>query len=304
MSSPDGFQLLVPTAWKVLGAGAVPTSPNKDMAEGSLQSSPASVAELIAAGTEPAGTLFRAQGVSGTAETGVAVGIYDTGSPDSLKLLSQAVSQAAPSAEVKPIAIAETEGLRVMSPPGGSPVGTERIVSDYWVPVPRASGTVALVRFWRRGPGSSDDVAALHERMAGSFGFMFPAYWSGPNRPFALKMYAAPAPDAPAEEDGWRLAGWRLANVFHTAMLPAAKAAALSQAGARRVDRVMILAVFLAWLGALFGLVAFEGGPLLAGGMALMGSLGAARKYRWRAVVGLAVVLAAILGVALGIDSR
>lgn len=175
---------------------------------------------------------------------------------------------------------------------------------DLWVPVPETDGQVVLVRFWRRGRDSGDlYIAFRRDYMAGSFGLMYPVFFSAAvHRPFWLERAEPPAGDGSVEGDGrWRLAGCRLGTIFHTKGLAKDEAAFLSAGGARRVDRLAVFLVFVAWLVAMFTLVGFALGPLLGGSMAFLGSISFIRKYTWRATVGLAVILAGLLGIGLAV---
>lgn len=55
----DMLVVLVPATWKVPGAGPMPTTPNKDNAEGRVEPVPADVEELVSAGTALPGACLK-----------------------------------------------------------------------------------------------------------------------------------------------------------------------------------------------------------------------------------------------------
>ncbi|MGH9041160.1 MAG: hypothetical protein ACRDZ3_13120 [Acidimicrobiia bacterium] len=300
-TAPDGFHIAVPTGWEIPGAGAIPTTANKNLREGGLQGAKATVAGLIAGEAEPVGALFRTSGPTGNgAELGVAVGIFDVGHPVTVDSLRQEISEAEPASLVEEVAITRLTGLK-MTPPLDADPNSRRVVSDYWVPVPHRPEQVAMVRFWGRG-APDDETTAVEDFMIGAFSLILPAHWSGVQRPAALHAYK-PAQEGTSTDRAWRLGGWRLGQVFETAPLLDTVATSFSRANARPRDVGVVFLVFAAWLVAVLILVGFQNGTLIAGTAAALGAAGIARKSGKRAAIGLAVVLVGLLALGLALDS-
>jgi hypothetical protein len=51
-SAPDEFSIVMPASWKVPGAQAAPTMPNKERSDGSLRATAATVGEIATGGAE------------------------------------------------------------------------------------------------------------------------------------------------------------------------------------------------------------------------------------------------------------
>jgi hypothetical protein len=226
------------------------------------------------------------------------IGTYDPGLAGSLDDLSKAISKAAPAAaDVKPVVMAEADAIRVNWPFSEHQPGVPAPVLDLWVPVPKPDHQFVVARFWRDGSGSGSEATNKLEYMASSFSLIAPTFFAGINRRAALSYYEAPA--AAEAKEGWRLGGVRLGTAFHTKLVPESRLGVYTtQAGSRKRDRAVLLAQFVVWLALLIGLVGWETPLVLAGAGCYLGATAAA-KSGWKAWVGLAVVLVALLAVGL-----
>lgn len=300
MNVPDGFQLLVPANWKVAEGAAAPTTRNRNNREGKLQGVRTTFDELLSSRSNVPAAAFRAEGMTESGlQAGVVIGVYETGMQGSSAAIRRALSEATPTRELAELTVAMTTA--VQSTFSDAAASASRKFAEYWVPVPKDPQAITLLRFWQDGQDAGE-FATLHDRMAGSFGFMYPSFWSGLNGSAARTLYRPPRPDEMPGEPAWRLAGVRLGAPFHTAVLSANRADAYREAGARRIDNVAILVVFVVWITAMLKLVGFGDAVFLAGGTAFMASIKFARRHRWRAAAGLTVILATLLGVSLWFD--
>jgi hypothetical protein len=300
MKERDGYQLLVPADWEIPGAGLCPTTPNEDCSEGLLVGQAARVSDLVTAGLDLPGQVFRSHGRSEGERSGVVIGAYAPGLVGSLDDLSQAISKAAPAAaEVQSVVVAEADAVRVNWPVSQRQPGTPAPVFDLWVPVPKPDHQFVVARFWRDGSGSGSEATEKLEYMASSFSLIAPTFFAGINRRVALSYYEAPA--AGEAKEGWRLGGVRLGTIFHTKLVPESRLGAYTQAGSRKRDRAVLLAEFVVWLVLIIGLVGWKTPLVLAGAGCYLGATAAA-KSSWKAWAGLAVVLVALLAIGLASD--
>jgi len=300
MKERDGFQVLVPADWDIPGAGQCPTTPNDGFSEGLLAGQAASVAELVTAGLDLPGQVFRSHGWLEGERSGVVIGAYALGLTGSLDDLSKAISNAAPaSAEVRSVVVAEADAVRVDWPASQRKAGLPAPVFDLWVPVPKPDDQLVVARFWQAGSDSGSKAAEKLEYMASSFGLIAPTFFAGINRRVALGYYEAPGADE--ANQGWRLGGVRLGTVFHTKLVPASRLGAYTQTASRKRDRAVLLAEFVVWLMLVIGLVGWKTPLVLAGSGCYLGATAAA-KSSWKAWVGLAVILGALLAIGLASD--
>ena len=305
--APDGFSIVIPASWKVPGAQAAPTMPNKKRSERSLRATASTVPEIATSGAEVPSPLFRATAPDDT--SGVTIGVYDVGIDIDVGSLRQAICKALPDpAAITEVAVSRVTGLEVVRPAVPTSDGAGWLFAmDVWVEVPSIPGWVAVLRFWRARTAWDDEAAALEQFMVSSFLFLLPGQFRGRFNRWTIRRgrYFEP-PDradlsAPAE-DGRRAAGWRLGVVFHTAQLDEKKLMFFTFTG-RPADEVLGLAVAAAWMVFVFAVLArhSEG----AGEWALYGGTGPitawARGLRRgrRSVFGLLATLAATAGVGL-----
>src|ERR1051325_7164214 len=178
--------VLVPATWKVPGAGPVPTTPNKDYAEGRVEPVPADVEELLSAGSMLPGALFEAEGENGAGgRIGVRVGVYDTGGKDPIAAVKEAVTRLMPPAALKPTNVAGADAVRTLQRMDGDPPDGGSVVCDYWARIRAGTRTeptsFILIRCWRAGPARSDEEE-LFDDVAGSYLSGGPASFTGPLR--------------------------------------------------------------------------------------------------------------------------
>lgn len=298
MKERDGYALLVPADWDVPGAVPINATPNEGFAEGLLVGTSASVAALVAAGVDLPGPVFLAHGTSDEGvRSGVVIGVYDPDVGGSLDQLSEALAKAAPpGAEVRRLVVAEADAVRLDWPPPEASGGTPSGMFDLWVPVPEASHLFVVARFWREGSGNSDGAAQRLEYISGTFYLIAPTFFRGVSGRVAPALYGPP-PTGEVQE-GWRVAGSRLASVFHTKVVPPSRLGAYSQGGSRKRDRAVLLAEFVVWLGLVIGLVGFETPLVLAGTGSYLGATAIADSTL-KAPIGLGAVFVALLVVGL-----
>lgn len=299
MKERDCYQLLVPAKWEIPGAGPFDDTSNEDLSQGTLRAEPASVLELVGAGTELPGPVFRAHGPADSGgRSGVMIGVYDLGLGDSLEALAEALSKTVPpDATVEPVVSASADALRVNWPVREIDAGTPSVVFDLWVPIPKPGHQFVVLRFWRDGGGSGESVDHQLEYMASSFDMIAPGTYSeGPLRRLVPMVYAPP--EADEDKDGWRLAGNRLGSIFHTKVVPTSRLGAYVQGVSRKRDRAVLLVEFVVWLALIIGLAGWNTPLLLAGAGCYLGATAAA-KSGWKAWVGLGVALVALLAVGL-----
>jgi hypothetical protein len=299
-TTPDGFRMEVPVAWAIEGAGAVPTTPNRDGLEGALEGRSAKISEIVV-GTELPVPLFRASGVtkSGT-KTGLSVGVYDLGSAVTVSTLNQQLVGAELGLSVKPQVFAGDNGLWVtQSNATPDSTGKTRVSCEYWASIPHLPTQVVVARFWNDDTGDDPELSSLQRRIADSFAFLFPASFSGGQRPFTLSLYAPSDPDDKTQ-DGWRLAGWRLGEPYRSKVLTANQAAAASHVP-RQTEIRMVALAYVPWVIAILALVGIDEGKgiLILGTLSALGAIASAQKLKWRAAAALAVVLVVLLGVGL-----
>jgi hypothetical protein len=294
----DMIAVLVPATWNIPGAGPIPTTRNKGYAEGRLQPVPADVGELVIAGMKLPGSLFEAEGTNGAGgHVGVRVGIYDTGGPNPVALVREAVARLTPNVVVSPTHLVTGKGLRTLQRWDDEPVVGGSVICDYWVGVKerinKEPTSFVVLRLWRTGPAGLDEEE-LFDDVAGSFLVGGGASFAGPLRPTTVRTHAPPPASEVAEPNRFRYAGWRLGKVYRSKMISAQRAELATEGGARPRDGLLLLAVFFSWLAATLVLVGV-GGELLLGGMTMVGTLPMLRKQGLKAVIGLAVFLGCLL---------
>jgi hypothetical protein len=293
----DMVTVLVPATWKVPGAGPMPTTRNKDNAEGRVEPVHADVGELVSAGTMLPGALFEAEGENGAGgRVGVRVGVYDTGGKDPIVAVQEAVTRLMPPAALNRTNVAGADAVRTLQRAEGDPVHGGSVICDYWARIRAGTRTeptsFILLRCWRVGPASSNEEE-LFDDVAGSFTAGGPASFTGPARALIVRKMVPPAVEV-VEPGRFRFAGWRLGTVFHTKMVSPEEAGIITEKGIPPREGLLLLAVFFAWLAATLALVGV-GGELLLGGMTTAGMLPQLRKHGLKAVIGLAVFLGGLL---------
>jgi hypothetical protein len=298
----DMVAILVPATWVVPGAGPVPTTRNKDFVEGRLEPVPIDVSELATAGMKLPGSLFEAEGTNGRGgHIGVRVGIYDTGGPNPLSLVQDAADRLTPNASVDPTQLITGRGLRTLQRWDDEQINGGAVICDYWAGIKSGVGkeptSFVLIRLWRTGPASPGEEE-LFDDVAGSFLIGGGASFSGPLRLTTVRTSEPPPEGEVAEPNRFRYAGWRLGQVYHSKMISAEQAELLTEGSARPRDGLLLLGVFLVWLIAIVAFVGV-GSELLLGGATMAGTLPQLRKHGLKAVLTMAVVLAALL--ALGV---
>jgi hypothetical protein len=263
--------------------------PNKNLAAGYLEALPADVGELVSADGKLPGALFGAEGVNKAGGcVGVRVGVYDFGGGDPITLVKESVARLTPNAAVSPTTVSGRQGVRALqqaSGAGGS------VICDYWARIRGTSTSLILLRFWRTGPGSSDDEE-LFDNVAGSVIYDDGGSFSGPARPLTLRRYAPPDSEV-VEPDRFRYIGWRLGKVFHTKMISATENPLMTGMGSLR-DTALLVAVLLPWVVATLVLVGV-GPVLLLGGLSAAGTMPQLRSHGLKAVLTLAAVLVGLL---------
>ena len=287
----DTIAVLVPATWSVPGARAIPTTQNKDNAEGRVEPVLTDVEALLSAGVKLPGGLFEAEGTNEVGgQLGVRVGVYDTGGGDPFSLVREAAARITPSVNVGSTNILGAEALRIHRRPDDGTGNTDSLVCDYWARMRAGRRTepnlFLLLRFWRTGPGSPGDEEVF-EDIAGSFLAGGPAAFAGPMRPGTLRMYAPPESET-AEPGRFRYAGWRLGTVFHSKMISAKQAEFMTELGVKVSEGFMLLALFLAWLAATVAMVGM--GPILLLGTATTAGAWLQLRSRGLAAVGLLAV--------------
>ena len=294
----DLVTVLVPATWKVPGAGSMPTTPNKDNAEGRIEPVLADVDNLMAAGAALPEALFEAEGQNGAGGTiGVRLGVYDTGGKNPLEAVKEAAATLVPPAAVNSTNVAGTDALRAMQRAHGDHVDGGSVVCDYWARIRAGTRTeptsFILIRCWRVGPASPDEEE-LFDDVAGSFSAGGPASFAGPLRAVMGRKFAPPDGFEVVQPDRFRYAGWRLGTVFWTKMISEQEAEIATEKGIPLREGMLLLAVFLAWLVATLTLVGL-GSVLLLGGMSMVSALTQLRRHGLKAVTGLALFLGVLL---------
>jgi hypothetical protein len=290
----DMVTVLVPATWDVLGAGPVPTTPNKDFVEGRLDPIQADVDDLVASGMKLPGSLFEAEGTNGAGgRVGVRVGVFDAGGGDPIALVGESVARLAPTASMNPTSVYSKAGVRTIQRSDAGPVDERSVICDYWAEFGRNPTHFVVLRFWRTGPGTADEEQ-LFDKVAGSFLASGGPIFSGAAGLAMGRKLLPPDTYEVAAPDRFRYAGWRLGTVFRSKMLPAREAQFATAGGVPARDGLLFLAVFFSWLGATLALVGV--GPiLLLGGVTSIGAFAELRSRGLKAVVLLAVFLAGLL---------
>ena len=292
--------VLVPATWRVPGAGSVPTTRNKDFAEGRIEPVSLDVSELVTAGMKLPGSLFEAEGTNGVGgQIGVRVGIYDTGGPNPLSLVQDVVDRLTPKAMVSPTQLITGKGLRTLQRWDDEPVRGGSVICDYWAGIKSGLGkeptSFVLIRLWRTGPASSGEDE-LFDDVAGSFLVGAGASFAGPLRVTTVRTHQPPPAGEVAAPNRFRYAGWRLGQVYQSRMISPDQAELLTEGSARPRDGLLLLAVFSSWLIAMLAFVGV-GSELLFGGMVTAGTLLQLRKHGLKAVMTLTVVLGVLLAI-------
>jgi hypothetical protein len=290
----DMVTVLVPATWDVLGAGSVPTIPNKDFVEGRLNPVQGDVDDLMASGMKLPGSLFEAEGTNGAGgRVGVRVGVYDTGGGDPIALVRECAARLAPTASVNPTTVFSKRGVRTLQRSDAEAVEGGSVICDYWAEFGRTPTNFVLLRFWRTGPGSTDEEQ-LFDKVAGSLlASGGPAFSGVAGAMFGRKLLPPDAHEV-AEPDRFRYAGWRLGTVFRSKLLPAREAEFATVGGVHAREALLFGAVFFSWLAATLALVGV--GPILMlGGMTSLGAYTELRSRGLKAVVVLALVLGGLL---------
>lgn len=294
----DLVTVLVPATWKVPGAGPMPTTRNKDYAEGRIEPVLADVVELVSAGSMLPGALFEAEGQNGAGgRVGVRVGVYDTGGKDPIDSVKEAVARLVPPVAADPTNVAGTDAVRTLQRQDSDSMNGGSVVCDYWARIRAGTRTeptsFILLRCWRVGPASPDEEE-LFDDVAGSFAAGGPASFAGPLRAVTVRKFAPPDGFEVVLPGRFRYAGWRLGTVFQTKMISAKEAELATEMGIPPREGLVLLAVFFAWLAATLALVGV-GSVLLLGGMTMVSALTQLRKHGLRAVIALTVFLGALL---------
>jgi hypothetical protein len=290
--SVETIFVLVPADWDVPGAGPIPTIPNKNFAEGRLEALPIGIDELATAAPKLPGAIFEAEGNNGAGGSiGVRVGVYDTAGGDPIALVRDAVGRLAPNAAVNPTTVCGLKGIRTLLSGDNGP-GDGTVVCDYWARTRGSDTCFIVLRCWRSGTASPDDEE-IFDDVAGSLIYDDGGSFTAPLRAITLRRYAPPPESEVVEPGRYRYIGWRLGKVFHTKMIAAGEEAVMTEMGARW-DALLLAAVVLAWVAATVVLVGV--GPiLLLGAASAAGTLPELRSRGTKAVLILAVVLAALL---------
>jgi hypothetical protein len=285
--------VLVPATWDVLGAGSVPTTPNKGFVEGRLNPVQADIDDLVEAGMKLPGSLFEAEGTNGAGgRIGVRVGVYDTGGGDPIALVRASVARLAPTATVNPTTVWSKRGVRTVQR-FDADSAEKSMLCDYWAEFGRTPTNFVLLRFWRTGPGNTDEER-LFDQVAGSFMAAGGPIFSGAVGFAAGRKLLPPDAYEVVDPDRFRYAGWRLGSVFRSKMLPARETEFAVAGGVHAREALLFGAVFFSWLGLTMALLGV--GPiLLVGGMASLGAYTELRPRGLKAVVALAVVLGGLL---------
>ena len=290
----DMVTVLVPATWDVLGAGSVPTTPNKDFVDGRLDPVQADVDDLIASGMKLPGSLFEAEGTNTAGgRVGVRVGVYDTGGGDPIALVRECAARLTPPASANPTTVFSKRGVRTVQQSDAESADGRSLICDYWAEFGKTPTNFVLLRFWRTGPGSTDEEE-LFDKVAGSFLSAGGPAFSGVAGAMVGRKLLPPDPNEVVEPHRFRYAGWRLGTVFRSKMLPARETEFATAGGVHAREALLLAAVFFSWLAATLALVGV--GPiLLLGAVTSVGAYTELRSRGPKAIIVLAVVLGGLL---------